>query len=99
MISLHDKIWQQLYGGYKIPYDVSIPLRELENLTDSEKEEEIYKELWEELHHQGDVGLASYLALPQTCKNRYSQKKFNCDILDICTTIEQQRHLGDNPTL
>ncbi len=29
-MGLADKKWQELKGGYKIPYDVSIPLSQLE---------------------------------------------------------------------
>jgi HTH-type transcriptional regulator/antitoxin HigA len=32
MITLDDRLWKELKGGYKIPYDVSIPLRRLEIL-------------------------------------------------------------------
>ena len=29
MINLNDQIWKTLEGGYRIPYDVSIQLKEL----------------------------------------------------------------------
>ena len=64
-MKLTDKIWSEFEGGYKVPFDVSVPLRELEQTNDPETIQEIWKILWDELHHQGDVGIASYLAVPQ----------------------------------
>lgn len=99
MISLDDQIWKELKGGYKITYDVSVPLRRLEHLIDNRENDVIYRELWNELHHQGDVGLASYLAVPQFVRIAKMKKLFNWNILAICATIEQQRQLGQNPGL
>ncbi|HEX4373067.1 MAG TPA: hypothetical protein VHZ50_07190 [Puia sp.] len=99
MISLDDAIWKNLNGGYKILYDVSVPLKELEVTNDNSTIETIWKELWNELHHQGDVGLASYLAVPQLARIAKLRDFFNWNLLGICTTIEQQRHLGNNPQL
>ncbi len=45
MLSLNDPIWQILEGGYKIGYDVSKPLKELETATDIE----IIEKGWNEL--------------------------------------------------
>ena len=98
-MTLTDKIWQDLEGGYKIPYDASVPLRKLEQANDLETIKQILEELWNELHHQGDVGLASYLAVPQLVRIGKSKDLFDWNLLGLCSVIEQQRHLGDNPTL
>lgn len=42
-----------MHGGYRIPYDASAPLIQLE------AGRHVWDELWNELHHQGDVGDAS----------------------------------------
>ena len=60
-MTLNDNLWKELQGGYRMDYDASVPLRQLEQTTDKK----YMDELWIELHHQGDVGLASYLSLPQ----------------------------------
>lgn len=96
---LTDKIWSELQGGYKVPYDVSVPLRELEETTDPETIQKIWKILWDELHHQGDVGIASYLAVPQLVTIGKSKGLFDWNLLGLCNVIEQQRHLGNNPAL
>lgn len=98
-MDLLDKIWQDLDGGYKIRYDVSVPLRELEETNSPLIIQKIWKELWNELYHQGDVGLASYLAIPQLVKIGRSKGLFDWNLLGLCSVIEQQRHSGNNPVL
>ena len=99
MITLNDNLWKELKGGYKVPYDVSVPLKRLEATRDQEEMERIYLELWDELHHQGDVDLASYLAVPQLVRIAKERDLFNWNLLALCATIEQQRQLGKNPPL
>jgi hypothetical protein len=99
MITLNDNIWKELEGGYKIPYDVSVPLTQMERATSSVEIDKILTELWDELHHQGDVGVASYLAIPQLVRISRDKSLFNWNVLALCSTIEQQRHLGENPPL
>jgi hypothetical protein len=76
MINLDDMKWKEFDGGYRMPYDASVPLTRLEQATSSEEIDAIFAELWNELHHQGDVGLASYFSVPhilhhyQLFKNR-----------------------------
>jgi len=50
---------KHLNGGYGIPYDIEPALKKLSSSRD-----EAISELWENLYHQGDVGLASYAAVP-----------------------------------
>lgn len=44
-----------------MPFD---PRAALQNLESNVHVKEAWHELWEELHHQGDVGEASYAAVP-----------------------------------
>jgi len=89
-MELTDKIWKELKGGYKILYDVSIPLGQLENSDDDEAISKVWDELWNELHHQGDVGIASYLAVPQLVRIGIKKDLFDWNLLGICSVIEQQ---------
>ena len=50
----------ELISGYKIPYDPWPIL----NRLDSDRESAV-DELWENLYHQGDIGSASYAAVPK----------------------------------
>ena len=47
MPNLDDPIWKQLEGGYKTPYDVSIPLKKLGKSNDSKEIQQLWIELWE----------------------------------------------------
>jgi hypothetical protein len=56
-----DPRWADLRGGYGLPYDAREALRRLEANINVE---EAWDELCNELYHQGDVGEASYAAVP-----------------------------------
>ena len=62
MLSFDDERWNHLQGGYKTPFDPRPSLRKLESQQDTAT---AWKELWEELHHQGDVGDALYASIPE----------------------------------
>ena len=62
MPNLADDRWPQLRGGYRTPFDPRRLLAELQSNIDSSK---AWDELWNELHHQRDVGEASYAAVPR----------------------------------
>jgi len=72
-------------GGYGTPYD---PLPAIKKLNTSY--EEAVNELWENLYHQGDVGLASYAAVPALV---YAGE------LLLVATIEVARNSDNNPEL
>jgi len=98
-LDLTDKRWKELNGGYRIPYDASVPLTKLEGSDKPEVINEVFNELWNELHHQGNVGVASYLAVPQLARIAIDKDLCDWNLLGVCSTIEQQRHVGDNPSL
>ena len=62
MLNLDDNRWNSLAGGYRMKCDPRPLLAELE--SEREQRDEAWRELWEELHHQGDVGEASYASVP-----------------------------------
>jgi len=76
---------KQLNGGYGIPYDSEPALKKL-----STSHDEAISELWENLYHQGDVGLASYAAVPALV---------NAGELLLTAAIEVARNSGSNPEL
>lgn len=98
MIQLNDPIWKTFEGGYRNIYDASVRLKELEKTNNEEKIAEIFGEFWEELHHQGDVGFASYFALPHLIRIGIEQKLDNWDIPAFVAVIEIQRH-HNNPKI
>jgi hypothetical protein len=74
-------------------------LRKLETAGTAAEVLAVYEELWNELHHQGDVGPASYLAVPHLVRIGRTKKLFDWNLLGLCCTIEQQRHQEGNPAL
>jgi len=58
MLTLNDSRWKQLHGGYRVPYDASVPLQRLE------RGEDVWAELWQNLQLQ---------CLRQRPKNRLQQ--------------------------
>lgn len=98
MLLLDDNKWKELPGGYHIPYDASLPLKKLEQATTVEEIETIFTELWDELHHQGDVDLASYYAVPHIIRIAKEKKLYNWNVFGLVATIEVERH-SNNPQL
>jgi hypothetical protein len=98
-MDLDNKIWATLNGGYKIPYNASRPLKKLRDTTRQEDLEVVFTELWDNLHHQGDVGVASYLAVPQLVSICINKKSLDWNFIGLCLSIENCRLEGHNPEL
>lgn len=94
MIDLDDPRWKEMNGGYRLPYDPTPSLRRLDAEGDVG---EVWEELWNELHHQGDVGDASYAAVVilAILKKRHPELGWNLYALVSC--IEIERHRKANP--
>jgi hypothetical protein len=99
-LSLSDPIWQQVNGAYGVTYDATKALKRLEAAKEGANLSKIWEELWVELHHKGAVGLASYLTVPQLIRIAKKKNLTDWNIPALCSTIEQQRVLGEtNPRL
>jgi len=97
MLKLNDPKWKTFNGGYRNKYDASIRLKELQATNDKDVINSILKEFWVELHHQGDVDLASYFSLPHLIRIGIEKKLCNWDIPALVATIEVQRHENNPP--
>ncbi len=93
MLPLNDPRWKTLTGGYRVPYDASVPLARLE------RGEDVWDELWEELHHQGDVGDASYASVPHLVRICGALPRRDWNVYALVSTIEVERHRKSNPPL
>lgn len=93
MLSLDDPKWRELKGGYKVPYDVSIALKRFEH------GEHVWEEFWNELHHQGDVGEASYAALPHLVRIGRTLPCRDWNFYGLFSCIETERHRKSNPPI
>ena len=97
MINLHDKRWRTFDSGYRIPYDASTPLKKLAEVNSNH--EEVMKEFWEELHHQGDVGIASYAVIPHLVRIYKERKIFDSNLPAFIATINRCSFTEGNPEI
>ena len=95
-LSFDDECWKHLTGGYKIPFDPRPSLRKLENQHDTAT---AWKELWDELHHQGDVGDASYAAVPELVRLHRIVGAADWNFYAMVAIIELSRTESQNPEL
>jgi hypothetical protein len=96
MLALDDPIWKTLRGGYRTPYDPTGALRQLyagENVATA------WSELWNELHHQGDVGEASYASVPHLVEIQKQHGDLDWNAYALMAVIEIERHRPRNPPL
>jgi hypothetical protein len=93
-VDLADERWANLQGAYRRPYDVRPALQRF-----AAGDSSVWDELWEELHHQGDIGEASYAAVSEIVRAYSEQSRPDWNVYALAVTVEQARHHGANPTL
>jgi hypothetical protein len=96
MLSFDDPRWRQLRGGYGSPYDPRKALLSLERGTDVSA---AWSELWGELHHQGDVGEASYAAVPHLVRIHGERDALEYNTYALAVVIERARREHANPEM
>jgi len=96
MLLFDDTRWITLKGGYHIPYD---PRPALLRLEDEESVAVAWEELWNELHHQGDIESASYAAVPHLVRIYSTKSKIDWNFYAMVSIIEVERHKKKNPSL
>jgi hypothetical protein len=94
MLSLDDKRWQNLEGGYRIQFD---PRPLLSKLDTDKGTNAAWRDLWEGLHHQGDVGEASYAAVPHLVRIYRKGGVIDWNTYAIVAVIELARDDRKNP--
>jgi hypothetical protein len=96
MLNYDDPRWETLRGGYKVPYNPVPTLRKLETGI---AVQDAWEELWNELHHQGDVGEASYAAVPHLVRIHKEKRNLDWSLYAVASIIEIERHRRTNPLL
>jgi hypothetical protein len=96
MLTLDDSRWADLTGGYRMKYDPRPLLAKLEDGLDTEA---TWQELWDDLHHQGDVGEASYAAVPHLVRIYRNHGIPDWNTYAIVAVIELARDKGSNPAV
>ena len=85
--------WAGLQGGYRIPYD---PRPALARLAAGDSAA-AWDALWENLYHQGDVGEASYAAVPELVRIETERGAADWNGYALAVAVEQARGAGHNP--
>jgi hypothetical protein len=85
--------WNELRGAYDLPFDPRPALAAIEAGTGS------WDILWQELHHQGDVGVASYAAVPLIARLAENAEQPDWNPFALAAAIEEARSNGRNPEL
>jgi len=96
MLELDDPRWNNLEGGHRVAYDPRPALRRLEVESDLGP---VWKELGENLQHQGDVGQASYAAVPHLVRIAGERQIGDWNLFALVATIELDRASLGNPGL
>lgn len=96
VLSLDDSHWNSLKGGYLVPYDPRPALRQLER---GENLKEAWNELWQELHHQRDLGEASYATIPVLVDIHQKTRHLDWNLYALAAVVEVERHAVNNPPL
>ena len=94
MFSLEDVRWSEMTGGYRTLLDPRPMLKRLETERDTSM---VWQELWNELHHQGDVGEASFAAVPYIVRAYRERGIADWNTFAIVAVIELARKEGKNP--
>lgn len=94
MLELNNPLWKTFEGALSSKYDASIALKKLENETNSLKINQLVEELFENLYHQGDVGVASYMALPHLIRIAIQKKIDNFLVPLLVASVETNRNLN-----
>lgn len=71
LLPLNDLRWPTYRGGYRTPCDI-VPL--IQRLQTEGTSEGFWKIAWEELHHQADVGEATYALVPYIVDHQSRQR-------------------------
>jgi hypothetical protein len=95
-MNFDDPQWSRLLGGYRVPYD---PRKALLALEQGDEAEKAWEELWTELFHQGDVGEASYAAVPHLVRIHAARGVADWNTYALVASIEIARRAGHNPEL
>ena len=94
MLDLNDKRWAEMKGGYRVLFDPRPLLAQIET---GKKLDETWYELTGELFHQGDVGEASYAAVPHLVRIHGQRGLPDANTYSLVATIDLARGEGKNP--
>ena len=97
LLPLDDQRWATYRSGFsRLPIDVSSVAR---RLAAGEADESVWSILWEDLHHQGDLGEAAYAIVPYLALYASQATELPWHVFGFPATVELERYNGRNPPL
>ena len=97
LLDLNDDRWSTYNGGYShTPYD---PRPLIRRLVVGESDQELWATVWDELHHQGDIGEASYALVSYLPKFLSVADSIDWNPLGFTAVVEIERHSAGNPSV
>lgn len=94
MLAFDDPRWTKLEGGYRVACD---PRPALQRLERSAEVARAWEKLWQDLYHQGDVGVASYAAVPHVVRVHDLRDVADWNTFALIGSIELARSKRGNP--
>jgi hypothetical protein len=96
LLPLDDPRWSNYRGGYRTVFN---PVVLIHGLLRDGATPAFWDEVWTELHHQGDVGEASYALVPYLVHWQSSQSKLSEQLFQYCVTVDLAQSEKGNPAI
>jgi|JI10StandDraft_1071094.scaffolds.fasta_scaffold81402_2 hypothetical protein len=94
MLDITEYQWNNMNGGYKTPYN---PNHIFDLLSKDISSVEAWDLIWENLHHQGDIGEASYAIIPKLVDLYKKSNSTDWQVYSYVSLIIQESHRNSNP--
>jgi hypothetical protein len=85
LLPLDDPRWPTYRSGYRLSYDVVPLIRQLQQEGASKQ---FWETVWDELHHQGDVGEATYALIPYLVDYQSGQSALDEQLFHFCVVVD-----------
>ena len=95
LLPLDDPKWKEYRGGYNRVVGCLVPF--LTKLQSLEMSDDDWNVLWDDLHHQGDIGEASYAVVPYLTEYAKSAPKIAWHAFGFAAVVELERTENNNP--
>jgi len=84
---------EHLTDGYNNEYEIQDILN---RFATGIEDKQCWEEVWDDLHHQGDIGTASYATLIELV-DIYKARERTFEIFSFASVIEECRNIAPNP--
>lgn len=94
LLPLDDPRWATYCSAYRRPYNAAPLLRQL---RETGATEQFWETIWSELHHQGDVGEASYAVVPYLVDHQTRSRHLDEQVFHFVCTVDLAQPQNGNP--